>query len=168
MTMDKDRLDDQNDYVDYLEPRPLKQSTQADTSFALGALMSELLGAIRHELLKDHPEVLAETRVGTNNVLADQRPQGVSFLVGGQPTIVHKILMWNQTGKAVRVSISGMSDADEGFSLTGTLIQLDIPIGGLSIALDEAGTIGVNRPDSTSADGTIFIYGFTIPTHEKA
>jgi len=151
---------------DYLERPPMTPSP-SDNSFMLSQLKS-VLDAIKLELLKDHPDVLCATKVDGGNLISDTLPHTVRFEVGGKPVTVHKTLLWNPTAKIVAASVTGLVTFADGFVIDASPITLSIPIQELSIALVTGATqIAVNMPSNLATDGSIFIYGFTIPDYER-
>jgi hypothetical protein len=114
-----------------------------------------------------NPRVLCETNVQGGNTISDLASHTVKFLAGGKPVTVYKVLLWTQSSVAVSASITGMANSDDGFIIPTTLTELHIPISEMYIALNAAGTVGVNIPANINSDDSVFIYGFTTPDYGK-
>ena len=152
---------------DYLEAPAIKNGTPADAGWALQQTLKDLLGSIRHELLKLNPEVLTETNItgGGNSITPGVKK--VWFEFGGKPTTVYKTILWNQTAQTINVSFSGMTEANDGFSISSVPVELNVPLSELYVILPAGTTMALNNPTSLVTNGSFFIYGFTIPNYES-
>lgn len=142
------------------------QTTNSDIFFQLNETMKLYLGDIRRELLKKNPDILCATNLqGPNPITStatDLQVRTVKFLSGGRPVTVYKTFVWTNSAKAVRASFNGLSNGNDGFVIPATPFIIDVPIEEMQIALNVAGTIGVNIPSGIAADGSVFIFGFAI------
>src|SRR5687767_10964795 len=101
--------------VDYLDKPQVhsvvgvlpKQATPEDATFSMQVILSRVLNEIRHELLKLNPDVMTTTTVEGGNSITGPAFKRLYFELGGKPTKVYKVLLWNETGETIRVSPTG-------------------------------------------------------------
>jgi hypothetical protein len=157
--------------ADFLQrPTPMEpQTTSGDVAYSTQLMLEQYLGDIRRELIKSNPDILTMTSVqGPNPIIStatDLQVRTLKFLSGGKPITVYKTYLWTNSAKAVRASFNGLSSGADGFVIPSSPQVLDVPISEIQIALNVAGTIGVNLPSGIAADGSVFVFGFAIPEY---
>lgn len=172
MAVDTSDIPRQQDYLE--QPVRPKQSTPEDGLYALEDRLVGYLKDIRHEMLKDHPSVLATVVADGNPVLiSNGRATKLTFTVGGKPVMVHKLLIWRSSNSEVYMSPHNMSNLREGF-IVGTIDGSGVvsPIE-LNISVDEmyiwpvSTDVTLNTPNPAIGNRQVSIYAWTIPNYER-
>lgn len=153
---------------DYLQVPPHqieRQTTPSDISFTTQLMLEHYFKQMRDELCKQNPNVLAETVVQFDVIRTANYNYNVTFQVGGKPVTVYKTYIWSQSAKTIRASIAQMSSASDGFTVSGTPQLLHVPLTSINLTVTADSVLGVNVGTSQNTDGSVFVYGFTIPNY---
>lgn len=165
---------------DFLDAGTVKASGSTnDLLNQLLAEQSDYLALIAQHMRESQADVLTQvvvertSQIGlgtvTPNTIVDLFPHEVRFQLAGKPVLVYKTLIWSTYTKTIGVSVVRTSSSLDGMQFTSTTppLILDIPVNELYVhaaALTVANTLSVN---GGSADGGLYIYGFTIPDYDQ-
>lgn len=151
---------------DFLET-PQITTSNLDATLEHLARQTDYLREIATYLRRMNADVLATAVVlgvsQISNAITDTRSHEVKFEVGGKPVDIHKLFIFNSYTNAVRISLLSMANSNDGFNLANNSnIYLPITTNSIFVTIPIlAGSSCIVNGPADSANGGLFIYGFT-------
>lgn len=159
-----------NPPTDFLRGTPV--IPDADTGVdAILNLEYEAIKAIRRELLKQNPSVMANCVVqnttqgsaGLVNRVSDQLAHQVFFQINGKPVPIYKLFVVSTNGNQTINLVNPPATSTDGLDTVGnTLYYFPVELNTIWIRSTNATPFIVNGPIQ-AGEGALFLWGFTTP-----